>query len=393
MTLTLRRKAAVAAVAVVAVTATVVGSSPAAAQRHPGIGAVQAELDLLTTVDRVPGALAQVRDRYGRSVTLTSGTAEVGTGRPMVSSTGRFRIASVTKPFTAVAVLRLVADRRVVLDAPIETYLPGVVRGTGEGAEIDGHDITVRQLLQHTSGLPDYLDYLDKSDPLRRVEPIELVRLAMAHQPDFAPGAGWQYTNTGFILAGMLVERLTGKDIRAAVTDMVIRPAGLRDTYWPPTGEIRIRGQHARNYMLDPTNPQGPLVDATAFEPSLAGAAGALVSTPSDLNRFWNELLGGRLLPDRMLAEMTTTVPAPVGGPEAAYGLGLMRVPLSCGGYVWGHSGDLPGVANVSARSASGREATAYITAQTGSQASERLWHTTDVAFCATGRDGSSPAS
>jgi D-alanyl-D-alanine carboxypeptidase len=382
MTFTLRSKAAVATVAAVALGTAIVASSPAAAQSHSSTDAVQAQLDLLTSVDRVPGALAQVRDRHGRSVTLTSGTAELGTGHPMVSGTGRFRIASVTKSFTAVAVLRLVADHRVVLDAPIETYLPGVVRGTGEGAEIDGHDITVRQLLQHTSGLPDYIGYLDGSD--RPVAPIELVRLALAHRPDFAPGQGWQYTNTGFILAGMLVERLTGKDIRTAVIDLAIRPAGLRDTYWPRPGDTGIRGPHAHNYTQDPANPQGPLVDATAFEPSLAGASGAMVSTPADLNRFWQELFSGRLLPGRMLAEMTTTVPAPVGGlggSGAAYGLGLMRVPLSCGGYVWGHDGGLIGVGNVSVRSTSGRSATVYITAETDG-AYERVWRTIDVALC-----------
>lgn len=386
--MTVKRQGAVAAVvAAAALTATIVASSPAAAEHQPASGAVQTELDLLTGVDRVPGALAQVRDRHGRSVTVTSGTAELGTGRPMVSGAGRFRIASVTKAFTAVAVLRLVAEYRVGLDAPIEAYLPGVVRGTGEGAAIDGRDITVRQLLQHTSGLPNYVNYLDRSDPLRRVEPIELVRLALAHRPDFAPGQSWRYTNTGYILAGMLVERVTGKDIATAVTDLVIRPAGLPDTYWPPSGEIIIRGPHARNYTLDPNYPQGPLVDATAFEPSLAGAAGAMVSTPSDLNRFWRELQAGRLLPGRMLAEMTTVVPAPDAGPDRAYGLGLMRIPLSCGGYAWGHAGDLPGVSTITARTSSGREATVYMTAQTGAQASNRLWHTIDVALCATGHD------
>jgi D-alanyl-D-alanine carboxypeptidase len=385
--MTLTRRGALAAVAAAALTTTVIASSPAAAEHHPVIGAVQAELDLLTGVDRVPGALAQVRDRHGRSVTVTSGTAELGTGRPMVSGTGRFRIASVTKSFTAVAVLRLVAGHRVVLDAPIESYLPGVVRGTGEGAGIDGHDITVRQLLQHTSGLPNYVNYLDLSDPLRRAEPVELVRLALSHRPDFAPGQGWRYTNTGFILAGMLVERLTGKDIGTAVTDLVIRPAGLRDTYWPPAGEIGIRGPHAHNYTLDPADPQGPLVDFTEFEPSLAGASGAMVSTPGDLNRFWRELLGGRLLPDRMLAEMRKTVPAPDFGPGVAYGLGLFQFPLSCGGFAWGHAGGLPGgVSNVSAQDGSGRDATVYMTASTGPQATNRLRHTIDVALCTTGR-------
>jgi D-alanyl-D-alanine carboxypeptidase len=392
--MTLKRHGTLAAVAVAALTTTIIASSPASAEHFPDTGAVQAELDLLTSVDRVPGALAQVRDRHGRSVTLNSGTAELDTGRPMVSGTGRFRIASVTKPFTAVAVLRLVAGHRVALDAPIEDYLPGVVRGTGDGAGIDGHDITVRQLLQHTSGVPNYTNYLDKSDPLRRVEPIELVQLALSHRPDFAPGQSWRYTNTGFILAGMLVERLTGKDIGSAVTEMVIRPAGLRDTYWPPTGEIGIRGPHAHNYMLDPANPQGPLVDFTEFEPSLAGAAGAMVSTPSDLNRFWRELLGGRLLPDRMLAEMQNAVPAPDFGPGVAYGLGLFQFPLSCGGFAWGHAGGIPGgVSNVSAQDGAGREVTVYMTASTGAQAANRMRHIFDLALCATGRDGLELAS
>lgn len=382
--MTLKRTGALAAVAAAALTTTIVVSSQADAEHQPDTGAVRAELNLLTSVDRVPGALAEVRDRHGRPVTVTSGTAELGTGSPMVSGSARFRIASVTKSFTAVAVLRLVADHRVALDEPIETYLPGVVRSTGEGAGIDGHDITVRQLLQHTSGVPNYVNYLDRSDPLRRAEPIELVQLALSHRPDFAPGQGWRYSNTGFILAGMLVERLTGKDIGTAVTDLVIRPAHLRDTYWPPAGETGIRGPHAHNYTLDPANPAGPLVDFTEFEPSLAGASGAMISTPADLNRFWRELLGGRLLPDRTLAEMQNTVPAPDFGPGVSYGLGLFQFPLSCGGYAFGHAGGLPGgVANISAQDSTGRDATVYMTASTGPQAQNRLRHIIDLALCA----------
>jgi D-alanyl-D-alanine carboxypeptidase len=369
-----------------AAAAMVVGlSAPAVGKPGPitDAGAVRAQLDLLTGTDRIPGALAQVRDRHGRSVTVTSGTAELGTDRPMVGSEGRFRIGSVTKPFTAVAVLRLVSRHRVRLDAPIETYLPGVVRGTGDGAEIDGRNITVRQLLQHTSGLPNYTDYLDFTNLNRPVEALELIRLALSHRPDFAPGERWKYSNTGYILAGMLVERLTGKDIGSAVTELVIRPAGLPDTYWPPAGERDIRGPHAHNYMVDRANPQGPLVDVTEFEPSWAGASGAMVSTPTDLNRFWQELLGGRLLPVRELAEMRSVVPAPDMGPDFGYGLGLVRTPLSCGGYAWGHEGDVIGVSDITARDDTGRAATVYITARTGDAAANRLHNTLDVAFCA----------
>ncbi|MFE2757197.1 serine hydrolase domain-containing protein [Actinosynnema sp. NPDC059335] len=359
---------------------------PATAADRPitDVAAIAANLDLITGNDRVPGALAEVRDRRGRSVTIMSGTAESGTGRAMVDGDGRFRIASVTKPFTAVAVLRLVARHRIRLDEPVETYLPGVVRGTGEGSAIDGREITVRQLLQHTSGLPDYVRFPGSVDRDRPVEAAELVRIALDHRPEFAPGRGWAYSNTGYVLAGMVVERVTRQDIATAVTDLVIRPARLRDTYWPPAGERGIRGPHARNYTLDETDPAGPLVDVTEFEPSWAGASGAMVSTPSDLNRFWRELSGGGLLPGWALAQMRTTVPAPGLGPGVAYGLGLIRLPRSCGGHLWVHGGDLAGggVANVSGHDDSGRAATVYITALTGGAAVARMRATLDLALC-----------
>lgn len=183
----------------------------------------------------------------------------------------------------------------------------------------------------------------------------------------------------------MMVERLTHRDIGTAVTELVIRPARLSDTYWPPAGERHIRGTHAHNYTVDEADPTGPLVDVTAFEPSWAGASGAMVSTPSDLDRFWQELLGGRLLPGWALAEMRTAVPAPDLGPDVEYGLGPARLPLTCGGYGWAHGGDLAGGggANVSGRDGSGRAATVYITALTGGAAMTRLLHAFDLAFCA----------
>lgn len=358
-------------------------AQPAAAKQRPAgaTRAVQRQLDLLTGVDGIPGALAQIRAGGGRSITLTSGTAELGTGRPMVGGHGRYRVGSATKPFTAVAVLQLVDEGMVRLDEPIETYLPGVVRGTGDGADIDGQDISVRQLLQHTSGIPDYLDYLNLPDWDRPVDAAELVRLALSHKPDFDPGKGWNYTNTGYLIAGMLVERLTDTDIGTAVTERVVVPAGLHDTYWPPAGERQIRGPHARAYTVNPADPQGPLVDITEFEPSVAGAAGALISTPSDLNQFWRRLFDGQLLPRQQLAEMKTVM---LDGPGKGYGLGLQQIQLSCGGSFWGHGGDHLGTSTRTGRDATGRQATVYITAQTGSaQAKARLKHTVDTAFCA----------
>lgn len=109
-----------------------------------------------------------------------------------------------------------------------------------------------------------------------------------------------------------------------------------------------------------------------------------MVSTPADLNRFWQELFGGRLLPQWVLTQMLTPVPAPELGPEAEYGLGVARLPLSCGGQVWAHGGDLAGggVANVSGRDDSGRAVTVYITALTGGASIEHLLGTFDTAVC-----------
>jgi D-alanyl-D-alanine carboxypeptidase len=389
-----RRVLAGMAVGVLAAATVAQTAAPATADRRPAVDtvAVRHQLDLLTTVDRIPGALAQVRDRRGRTVTLTSGTAELGTDRPMVGADGRFRVASVTKPFVATAVLQLVVKGKVDLDEPIDTYLPGVVRGSGAGAEIDGRDITVRQLLQHTSGLPDYVNYLDKSDPTGPpVTSEELLALALVHEPDFRPGAGWNYSNTGYVLAGMLVERITGQDVGTVVTQRVIRRAGLRDTYWPEAGDVRIRGRHAHNYTQNPDDPAGPLVDVTSFEPSFAGASGAMISTPTDLNLFWRALCTGRLLPRWALDEMRSTVPVSpeyqeLLGKDAGWGLGVARFPLSCGGFAWGHGGDLVGVGTISARDDSGSTATVYRTAQVASpEPVRRTLNAVDIGLC-TGR-------
>ncbi len=362
-------------------TVSVAGVAAARKGASGGAHPAQRHLDLLTSVDGIPGALAQIRDGADLAATLTSGTAELGTGRPMIGGDGQFRIGSVTKSFTAAAVLQLVDEGAVRLDEPIETYLPGVVRGTGDGAEIDGHHISVRQLLQHTSGIPDYMEHINPPEWDRPVDAEELIRLALALEPDFDPGRGWSYCSTGYLIAGMLVERLTDRDIGTAVTERVIEPARLHDTYWPPTGERAIRGPHAHAYLGDPADPQAPLLDVTEFEPSLSGAAGAMVSTPSDLDRFWRRLFAGRLLSGRALTEMTNVMPS---GPGEGYGLGLQRFRLTDGGCFWGHLGDTLGSSIRSGLDATGRQVTAYITARTGSdQAKARLERTVDTAFCA----------
>lgn len=187
----------------------------------------------LTTVDGAPGALMEARGRRGGTV-LTSGVADVESRAPMRGG-DVFRIGSMTKPFVATVVLQLVAEHRVVLDAPVERYLPGVVRRSGN----DGRRITVRQLLQHTSGLPDYLSYLDMKEvirnPLAHHDVRDLVDLALAHPPTFEPGKGWRYSNTNYLLAGMLIERVTGRSFGEEIRDRIITPLHLGNTHVPAT--------------------------------------------------------------------------------------------------------------------------------------------------------------
>ncbi|GAA0963075.1 serine hydrolase domain-containing protein [Kribbella koreensis] len=344
--------------------AVVTASPPAVADSNlaaSGSGdVVQQGLNRLVEDDKFPGVLAAVRDRDGRSRNYTAGVADLKTQAKMPVD-GQVRIASNTKTFVATVVLQLVGEGEVELDQPIEKYLPGLVRGKG----IDGHNITVRQLLQHTSGLPDYdqdvaADYL----PVQHTyfEPRQLLDLALAHGAASAPGTEWSYSNTNYIILGLMVQKVTGRPLGEEITKRVIERIGLEHTYWPATGDQTIRERHPKGYWL--TEPGKPLVDVTEQEPSMAWAAGALISTPSDLNRFFAALIGGKLLPPAQLDQMLTTVEAPDAGPRGAsrYGLGIQTFTLSCGGFAWSHGGDAPGYETRNAITPDGRQATIAVT-------------------------------
>jgi D-alanyl-D-alanine carboxypeptidase len=255
-----------------------------------------------------------------------------------MNATDRLRVGSVTKTFTATVVLQLAAEHRIVLDAPVDRYLPGLIRRNG----YDGRRITVRQLLRHTSGLPDYLDAPEwehvERMRYRRFEPRELVARALGLP---RPRGEWHYATTNYLLAGLIIREVTGRSAEAEITRRVIRPLGLRDTYWPGD-DPWIRGPHSRSYF---TAGDGRLADGTAWNMTFGGVGGALVSTPGDLARFVTALFGGRLLPADRLAEVRRTVAADPDRlwPGARYGLGVIASPLRCGGLWWGHGGTVPG--------------------------------------------------
>lgn len=334
---------------------------------------VQQGLNALVRTDGLPAALASVQDRTGRTRTYTAGVGDVATGSK-VPKDGQVRIGSNTKVFTAVVVLQLVGEGKIGLDATVDTYLPGLVRGEG----IDGRRITVRQLLQHTSGLPNYTDY--DLQP-RYFEPRELLGIALRHKAHFEPGAKWEYSNTNYVLAGLIVQKVTGRPLAEEMDQRIIERIGLHHTYFPAPGDMTLREPHPKGY--DRESAGAPLRDVTEMDPSWAWAAGQMISTGSDLDRFFTALLASRLLPPAQLAQMRTTVPADYFGSGARYGLGLVSTPLSCGGVYWGHGGSLPGYETRGGATDDGRAANVAVTLQpTDEAAMEHAEKVVDTALC-----------
>ncbi|MCQ8770994.1 beta-lactamase family protein [Streptomyces sp. AA8] len=365
-----------AAVAVVVGAVAMGALVPPAASATAKPDTVQQGLNALVRSDGLPAALASVQDREGRTRTYTAGVGDLATGSK-VPRDGQVRIGSNTKTFTAVTVLQLVGEGRIRLDAPVDTYLPGLVRGEG----IDGSRITVRQLLQHTSGLPNYVLYL--GDEVRHYEPHDLLDIALQHKARFEPGKKWEYSNTNYVLAGLIVEKVTGRPLAEEIDQRVIKRIGLRHTYFPAPGDATIREPHPKGYYQESAG--APLRDGTELDPSWGWAAGQMISTNSDLNRFYTALLGGRLLPEAQLTQMRTTVPA--GEPFAAgarYGLGLVSTPLSCApGVYWGHGGSTTGYETRGGATDDGRAANIAVTLQpTDKGAMKRVESLVDTALC-----------
>ncbi|MGW6981485.1 serine hydrolase domain-containing protein [Streptomyces sp. NPDC054932] len=285
----------------------------------------------------VSGVQARAVTPDGRQSVATSGTADLRTGRP-VSPDGYFRMASTAKTLVATVVLQLEAEAALSLDDTVEHWLPGVVRCHGN----DGRRITVRQLLQHTSGihntLPGYTTAAEYYEQRHDVHgPEQLVARAMAHAPDFLPGEGWAYSNPGYILLGMIIQRATGHPAHREIEDRVLRPLGLDQTRWTGTSSTLPR-PHARAYQLFGPGSRVDVTDQIAVDRETS-----FVTTTRDENRFLRALLAGRLLPPRQLAEMKRTVPVSAEvqqmWPGGRYGLGLVERPLTCGGTYWSHEG------------------------------------------------------
>jgi D-alanyl-D-alanine carboxypeptidase len=293
--------------------------------------ALQASLDQIVATGAT-AALARVDSPSG-SWRGSSGVVELGRpARPAAG--GHYRVGSITKTFVATVILQLVGERRLRLDDTLERWLPGAIP--------DGARITIRDLLQHTSGIFNYTDALFASIEevlaarYRTFRPEELVAIAAAQPPVFEPGTSWSYSNTNYVLLGLVVRKVTGRAYAKEVDRRILRPLGLHGTEVPGT-DATIDGPHAHGY--EPIEQDGQIVplDFTDLNPSMAYAAGEIVSTTADLNRFYRSLLAGKLLRRAQLAEMLN----PVG--EMGYGLGIYQQPLPGGPTLWGHSGGIFG--------------------------------------------------
>ena len=283
-----------------------------------------------------PGVLLLVRD--GSEIRLdVRGVADRTQGRPVWPG-DRFRVGSVTKTFVATIVLQLVGEGRVRLGDTVEEWLPGLVPG--------GRRITVRHLLSHTSGLFDYVEDSKVFSPYAQEpgyawDPRRLVAIGVAHPPAFPPGERFAYSSTNYLVLGLIVEAATATSLERQLRERIFEPLGLDRTTFAPrfVSGAYVHGHRSPSHQGVIT---GPPVDTSRRAATWTWAAGAIVSSADDLRRFFATLLGGQLLPPRLLGEMETLVPAG----RQRYGLGLAVFPTPCGD-AWGHTGNVDGTVTV----------------------------------------------
>lgn len=324
--------------------------------------ALQAALDAVHAAG-LPGAFAEVRagDQTWRGA---AGVADLATGKP-VTTEMRHRVGSITKTFTAAAVLQQVEDGEIALDTPIGHYLPHLVPGTRGAA------ITVRMLINHTSGLAEYLPLaypslaafpaVGRTTPkslednrFTRFHPVELIELGVGAPAAGAPGGTpGVYSNTNYLLLCQLLELVSGLSAEQCITRGVIERAGLPDTELPT--EPHLTGPHSLHYeawfgMFDPPR------DFSVFDMSWVGPSASLISTVTDMNRFYRLLLAGDIVSPSSLAQMQQTCPViSFEGKTITYGLGLHKLTVPGHGVFWGHDGSAWGSGAIAMISADGQ--------------------------------------
>jgi D-alanyl-D-alanine carboxypeptidase len=352
-----------------------------AAAAQPGVAAASLQTDVDALVGAgVPGAILLVRDG-DRSVHLTAGLGDVAHETAMRPD-DHFKIASLTKTYTATVVLQLVAEGKLRLRDSVERRLPGVVP--------NGQNITIRQLLNHTSGLADfeadprYLEPYLSGDLGYYWSPRQLVEMAVSHEPLFAPGKTEHasYSSTNYVVAGLIAENVTGRSIGDELKSRIFAPLKLRETTYPTRPGLPSPFAHGYMVLGAP-----PAIDVTGLSHSMSPASGAIVSTAVDVADFYRGLLSGRLLGPDLLEAMKTTISQgdKVDIPGQRYGLGLELFPTSCGD-AWGHNGVVPGYQTFIFSTENGRRQALLMMNQDSATApraaAEAFLQVIDKAFC-----------
>ena len=304
--------------------------------------ALQARLDRLRERYAIPGVSVAIVLPDGSTWSGVSGLADVPRKLAVTRSTS-FAIASVSKTFTAALILALAEDGRIDLDAPVRTYLPGLKKVSSK--------VKVRQLLDHTSGLRDFffhpaIDHLLLSRPDRRWDSAQ--SLKYVGKPYFEPGKGWHYSNTNYLVLGMIAEAVEKKPLADQVRTRFLQPLGLEHTWYQPEDEPQPDVAHGYRFASTSTAADPiDLSDGTSLTPftsvvTAAGAAGGFASTARDLARWGHALYGGEVLRPEYLAAMIDSDPTAALKSTIPYGYGTQIVEID-GHRTLGHSGRLLG--------------------------------------------------
>ncbi|MFF4429469.1 serine hydrolase domain-containing protein [Streptomyces sp. NPDC001513] len=316
--------------------------------------------ELVERPDGPPGVIAVLRDG-DRTTVYRAGVADVESGRPP-RATDHMRIASVAKAFSGAVALGLVDRGRLHLDDTIGEVLPAQPTAW--------HEVTLRQLLNHTSGLPDYsasrgfVDIISE-DPRHRFESRRLLEFVAGEDLAFRPGSRYQYSNSDNIAIALMAEAATGRRYEALLRELVYEPLGLNETSLPQGYRLPVPFLHG--YQIDPQT--GPVDVSEAISASGAWAAGGIVSTPKDLTAFIRGYAGGSLVSERTRRQQFTFIRGalsqPPGPGRTEAGLAIYRYTTRCG-TVYGHTGNTPGYTQLAAATKDGRRSLTFsITTQT----------------------------
>ncbi|MFE6477882.1 serine hydrolase domain-containing protein [Streptomyces rochei] len=322
------------------------------------------------------GVIVRVDSGDGKPVEIARQAAWTKNDHSLAAG-DRFRVGSNTKTVTATLVLQQVAQQRISLDDTVQKWLPGLVKG--------GERITVRMLLNHTSGLGDFLltpQFLPSltGQEQRTWTPQDLLVITPEQDPPTEPGMTYSYSNANYEALGLILEKATGSSLAELIEQKITKPLGMKDSFLATDAAWSAGKRHATGYEPDAKRLKALLsgtvdlpegvgfagpdrtggnVDTAAIDPSWSWAAGGMVSTAQDWQRFLTALMSGRLLPEAQMKQMRTTVDAPEEG--GAYGLGLMKADTPCG-TVWGHTGGLPGYSSEIYTDATGTRSVAVFT-------------------------------